>query len=274
MAKISTLTVIFLVLWLAMSVGTRAHDHDGKVESWTEWTAKGLGISQKNEVDGNAGGDNKPTEEEVLGAWLNVLRGAEVALEANKFHTAIAMVAGVSARLENSNLPDDEKRAKFKEMLKVIEQAAEEDKKVKAIALINTLAEEFKRKYGNQQGGGYQPRGLLEAEDNQRKKQLLVNNLREAFTAIKEKQKEKAEEILSKAYLILKNNRNLCKEEKALAFLEAIHQTEQYLKENAIDKAEQTLQGAAFGLGIQQLQEQEKTEAKVSRKVGASSSEL
>ncbi|XP_040368288.1 uncharacterized protein LOC121052727 [Rosa chinensis] len=100
MANLSTLTGMFLVLELAMSVSART------------WATK----------DENSGGGRPLTEEEI-GAWINVLRGAEIALEADKIQTASAMVAGVAARLDAIDLPDDVKEAKLQEMMKAIEQS-------------------------------------------------------------------------------------------------------------------------------------------------------
>ncbi|XP_050371985.1 uncharacterized protein LOC126789942 isoform X1 [Argentina anserina] len=241
MTKISTLTAMSLVLWLAMSIGS---SWAVKVESWTEWSTRGLGLTQKNEMGENG--------EDQIGAWLNVLHGAEVALEANKFQTAMAMVAGVVARLEKTNWSDEQKRAKFKEMLGIIEQAIQADNKVKAIALINSLTAEFQQKSGNQQGG---PRGLLEAEDEQKKRQILVEEMREAFAAIQKEELDKAEKIINAVYQLIRDNKELCKKDKAMALLAAIHKTEEYIKKDAREKAAQALQGAAAGLGIQQLQE-------------------
>ncbi|KAM5577531.1 hypothetical protein ABKV19_008061 [Rosa sericea] len=233
MAKISTLTGMFLVLGLAMSVRT--------------WAAE----------DENSGGGRPLTEEEI-GAWINVLRGAEIALEADKIQTASAMVAGVAARLDATDLPDDVKEAKLQEMMKAIEQAVEEDNKAKAVALINAIAAEFEHQHGNARGRGTLERQLHQTENLHSVQPVLAGRLKDAFTALERQEIAKAQRILHGFYHLLKDNKELCKDKKTLIFLHAIHQTEQYIKQDARSKAEQTLQGAAFALGVgvqNQLQE-------------------
>lgn len=219
---------------------------------------RGLALSQK---DGEKLSD-VPTK-----PWLNLLHGAEVALEANKYQTALTLVTGVNARQNEMEWANEDDRHNFKDAVNLIEQAVEADNKVKAVALINSLTAEITKTGlhvypdvaggGGGEGGGVQPRGLLEEEDVQRKKQELANNLRQAFAAIKEHEMHKAEEILNAVYQLLRDNKELCKKEKALLFIAAIDQTEKYIKQDARDKAEEAIQGAAHDLGIEQLHEEE-----------------
>ncbi|KAL6220573.1 hypothetical protein ACLB2K_008329 [Fragaria x ananassa] len=329
-SKISTLTA--LLLWHTMSIGS---SWAGKVESWTEWSTKGLALSQK---DGEKLSD-VPTK-----PWLNLLHGAEVALEANKYQTALTLVTGVNARQNKMEWSNEDDRHNFRDAVNLIEQAVEADNKVKAVALINSLTAEITKSglhvYPDVAGGGggVQPRGyklkehemhkaeeilnavyqLLrdnkelyardkaeeaiqaaahdlgieqlheeelataskveqdqgEEEDHdpnqERKKKMLETFMQQAFTAIKGEQRAKAEKILRTIYHILKNDKNLAREEKAIKFLQAIEETEKYVKEDARDKAEHALQGAAIGLGIQPPQDQYVR----NKKTGASGSEL
>lgn len=139
---------------------------------------RGLALSQK---DGEKLSD-VPTK-----PWLNLLHGAEVALEANKYQTALTLVTGVNARQNEMEWANEDDRHNFKDAVNLIEQAVEADNKVKAVALINSLTAEITKTGlhvypdvaggGGGEGGGVQPRGLLEEEDVQRKKQELANNL-------------------------------------------------------------------------------------------------
>ncbi|KAL6223062.1 hypothetical protein ACLB2K_006452 [Fragaria x ananassa] len=225
MAKISTLAGMLLVLWLAMSIGTLATK------------------------------DGKPPTEKEMQEWINVLREAEVALEADNFQTASARVAELVARLDNTNLPDHEKLAKFVEMLKIVEQAVDEDNKAKAIVLITAIGASFEQQYGNAQGGGDKKRELLGDEVPQSKIMEVMGYLREASRAIEQVQYASAQEVMNTVYQNLNNDKQLCKEGKVLEFLNDINDAEQALKEDYRTKALESLNQAAGNFGVPMLHE-------------------
>lgn len=260
MAKMSsTLPAMLVVLWLAMSVGTWAEDNND--ESWTDWASKGLGLKQDNAESTNIGGKQKPNEQQIMGEWVNVLKGAEMALEADKRYTASAMIAGVVAQLRADNsLSNKEKAAKFEESVQAIQNAVEADNTAKAVTLIKGLAANFRKVHGFEQGGGGQQkqRGVkyLENADKEKKLDMLGTDLRQVFEAIKQDQKDKALQILASISLFLENNKDLIGEENAF-FIRSIKETEKYIKEDDKQKAERTLKRAVVVVGLHLLGEEE-----------------
>lgn len=222
---------------------------------------RGLGLKQDNAENTNIGGKQKPNEQQIMGEWVNVLKGAEMALEADKRYTANAMIAGVVDQLRADNsLSSKERVAKFEEAVKGIQQAVEVDNTKKAVTLIKGLAANFRKAYGVEQGGGHQQkqRGVkyLENSDKEKKLDILGTNLRQVFEAIKQDQKDKALQILASVSSFLEDNKDLIGEENTY-FIKSIKETEKYIKEDAKQKAELTLKRAVVVVGLHLLGEEE-----------------
>ncbi|KAK9948603.1 hypothetical protein M0R45_004171 [Rubus argutus] len=265
MAKSLTLTAMLLVLWLAMSVGTWAEDS----ESWTEWLSKSLGFGQDNPVVKNAVADDKetPSEEQIMAEWLQVLQGAEVALEADKRYTASAMIAGVVAKFnaDDSNFSDKEKIEKFQASVKAIQQAVDRDHKAKATALIKGLVANFKSQYGNVQRDQQNQRGVmyLETEDSkqpahQNMKVLLTveQKLQEAFQSLHQEKQAKAQAMLKVAVVTLNQDESLTDEEKSKKLTEFVMKAEKSLNKEQQEKAQQLVGAATTGLRFHILHQQ------------------
>ncbi|KAL6227878.1 hypothetical protein ACLB2K_001833 [Fragaria x ananassa] len=126
MAKMSTLIGMFLVQWLAISVRT---------------------LAAGNENSADSGGSSRPPTEEELGAWLNVLKGAEFAIQNDKYQTALAMVSGVAARLKATVMSDQKGQDELSKLLTEIEHALKENDKDKAIMFTDAVGRNFEHQH-------------------------------------------------------------------------------------------------------------------------------
>ncbi|KAL6219976.1 hypothetical protein ACLB2K_007734 [Fragaria x ananassa] len=232
-----------------------------------------------NENSADSGGGSRPPTEEELGAWSNVLKGAEFAIQNDKYQTALAMVSGVAARLKATVMSDWKGQDELSKLLTEIEHALKENDKDKATMFTDAVGRNFEHQHAQTRAG--KQRHLHENADPHANphsdphpdphpnphpdpnvhdaqhdtvdtygdRQMVSNRLQEVFLAINENKLDRARHLLLGFYRLLRDNRDLVSNENAVMFLHAIHQAEQHVREGSVSQATQALEGAASALG-------------------------